>query len=119
MVLVLFEATIKEGGMDDYLAAAYRLKKTLVQAKGFLRSERFSSLAEGQKLLSLSVWENEEAVREWRNQQEHRKSQQAGRASIFEHYTITVVSPLRRYTDQRRRAAPADSNQALYLTTDV
>lgn len=64
MVLVIFEVTIKEGGMDGYLSASAKLKDSLHHAKGFIRSERFSSLTTEQKLLSLSVWENEEAVTE-------------------------------------------------------
>ena len=92
MILVLFEVTIKEDRMDSYLSMARKLKDDLEKAKGFIRSERFSSLVNERKLLSLSVWESEEAIEEWRNQQQHRKSQQQGRDSIFESYRITVAS---------------------------
>lgn len=111
MIVVIFEVTIKEGCMDSYLAMAGRLKANLSNAQGCIRSERFSSLVAERKLLSLSAWENEDAVNEWRNQQEHRMSQQEGRASIFESYTITVASSLRSYTDKERQEAPADSNE--------
>lgn len=111
MVLVLFEVTIKKDCMDGYLAMAGRLKEELAKARGFVQSERFSSLANEGKLLSLSVWESEAAVDEWRNQREHRMGQQAGRDSMFEHYRITVASALRSYTDRERREAPEDSNE--------
>lgn len=110
MILVLFEVTIKEDRMDSYLSMARKLKDDLEKAKGFIRSERFSSLINERKLLSLSVWESEEAIEEWRNQQQHRKSQQQGRDSIFESYRITVASPIRAYTDKERQEAPEDSN---------
>ncbi len=110
MILVLFEVTVKENCMDSYLATAAKLKDQLANAPGFIRSERFSSLVNERKLLSLSVWESEEAIDEWRNQQEHRKGQQMGQNSIFESYTITVASPLRSYTDKMRQEAPTDSN---------
>lgn len=109
MILVIFEVTIKEGCMDSYLAIAGKLKEKLVGAKGFIRAERFSSLVTERKVLSLSVWEDEEAVNEWRNQQEHRQGQHQGRDALFESYTITVASALRSYTDQERQEAPADS----------
>ncbi len=110
MILVLFEVTIKKDCMDGYLTIAAKLKDNLIKAKGFIRSERFSSLVNKRKLLSLSVWEDEETVTEWRNQHEHRKSQFQGRESVFECYTITVASLLRSYTDTERQKAPQDSN---------
>ncbi|EGO62491.1 antibiotic biosynthesis monooxygenase family protein [Acetonema longum] len=111
MILVLFEVTIKKNYMDSYLALAANLKHDLVKSEGFIRAERFSSLVNEGKLLSLSVWENEEAVREWRNQTEHRMSQGQGRDLIFESYTITVASQLRSYTNIERSGAPEDSNE--------
>lgn len=114
MILVLFEVTIKENCMDSYLVMARKLKEHLSKAKGFIRSERFSSLVTERKLLSLSVWENEDAVDEWRNQAEHRMSQQQGRDSIFESYTITVASGIRSYSNTERKEAPEDSNALFY-----
>ena len=97
--------------MDAYLDIAIKLKDNLQKSQGFVRSERFSSLVNERKLLSLSVWEDEAAISEWRNQAEHRMSQQQGRDSIFESYTITVASTLRCYTNNQRQGAPADSNE--------
>lgn len=110
MIIVLFEVTIKNGHEDQYLALAADLKESLEQAEGFVRAERFSSLANAGKLLSLSVWESEEAVEKWRNREQHRMSQRQGRDAIFASYTITVVSPLRTYSDCERTEAPLDSN---------
>ena len=62
------------------------------------------------KLLSMNVWTDEAAVERWRNQMEHRMSQQEGREKLFESYKITVCSTLREYTENDRAQAPADSN---------
>lgn len=111
MVLVIFEVTIKKDYMDQYLALAASLKDGLAKAEGFIRSERFSSLSQEGKLLSLSFWQDEEAVSKWRNQMAHRQSQQHGREQIFEEYRITVASAMRQYTIDERDEAPLDSNQ--------
>ena len=92
--------------MDDYLAHAAEL---LSRMEGFVSAERFSSLAEKGKLLSLSVWENEEAAAQWRKRIAHRESQEAGQ-SLFERYRIRVAAVMREYTDTDRAEAPRDSN---------
>lgn len=109
MVFVIFEVTIKKGCMDGYLDLAAKLKDELVKSEGFIRAERFSSLVNEGKLLSLSVWESEEAVNKWRNQTEHRMSQRQGRDSLFESYTITVASKIRSYSNTDRLEVPEDS----------
>lgn len=110
-VIVLFEVTVKDGKMDDYLKMAASLKESLEKAKGFICSERFSSLATDGKLLSMSVWKNEESVTEWRNLAAHRIAQKHGRTNDFADYKITVVTPIRTYTMTDREKAPADSNR--------
>lgn len=110
-VIVLFEVTVKERKMDDYLKMAASLKESLGKAKGFICSERFSSLGADRKLLSMSVWKNEESVTEWRNLVAHRIAQKHGRTNDFADYKITVVTPIRTYTMTDREKAPADSNK--------
>ena len=109
MILVLFEVTVKKERMDDYIALAAGLKGELTRAPGHIRSERFASLVNGGKLLSLSVWENEQAVDAWRNSMNHRMSQRQGRDVLFESYTITVATGIRSYSDVDRSEAPEDS----------
>lgn len=111
MVIVLFEAILKNGKMEDYLAQAAGLKSALFEAEGFIRSERFSSLAVEGKLLSMSVWDSEESVAKWRNTMAHRMSQKHGRENDFADYKITVATPIRSYTMTKRQGAPTDSNE--------
>lgn len=114
-VVVIFEVKPKKEGMDDYLSHAANLKSELSGREGFVSVERFASLNEEGKLLSLSVWENEDAAAKWRNQIMHRESQQAGHSSLFEKYHITIASVIREYTDKAREQAPQDSNDYLNL----
>jgi heme-degrading monooxygenase HmoA len=114
-VVVIFEVKPKKDGMGDYLEHAANLRTELSKMEGFVSAERFSSLNEEGKLLSLSVWENEEAAERWRNHIAHRKSQKAGHDSLFEKYHITVTSVIREYTDNDRTEAPQDSNEYLNI----
>lgn len=109
--VVLFEVTPTAEGKVRYLELAAQLKPLLSNAEGFIRSERFGSLNEEGKLLSLNVWENEESVKKWRNELHHRMSQSEGRERLFENYRITVASVIREYDDSNRNEAPADSNE--------
>jgi heme-degrading monooxygenase HmoA len=77
---------------------------------GFLSVERFQSLTNKGKYLSLSFWEDEAAVARWRNRVEHRKAQAKGRHEHFANYRLRIASVLRDYAmHERREQAPADS----------
>lgn len=110
-VIVLFEVTPTKEGMKKYLDLAAMLKPMLSGFEGFIRAERFSSLNEEGKLLSMNVWTDESAAERWRNVMEHRMSQKEGREKLFESYKITVCSEIRSYSDTDRAQAPVDSNQ--------
>ena len=99
--------------MQRYLDLAASLKPLLAGFEGFIRAERFTSLNEEGKLLSMIVWTDEEAVSRWRNAIEYRMSQKEGREKLFESYKITVCKSIPEYSDTDRREAPADSNEAM------
>ena len=109
-VVVLFEVKPTKEGMQKYLDLAAMLKPMLAGFEGFIRAERFSSLNEEGKLLSMNIWTDEAAVERWRNVVEHRMSQKEGREKLFESYKITVCPTIREYSDTDRAQAPADSN---------
>ncbi len=111
MIAVIFEVKPKNNKMDEYLALAAELKQHLKTIDGFISIERFSSLSEEGKLLSLSFWRDEEAVKQWRNLEEHRAMQIKGRESIFDYYRLRVASVERDYTLQEREQAPIDSQK--------
>ena len=108
MIAVIFEVWFKPGRQLDYLELAARLKPELEQMDGFISIERFQSLSNEGKLLSLSFWRDEESVRAWRNHAEHREAQAAGRESIFSDYRIRIVSTLRDYGMNDRGQSPQD-----------
>ena len=96
MIAVIFEVTPAEGRKDAYLDIAAGLRPILEEIDGFISVERFQSLTDPKKVLSLSFFRDEEAVRAWRNTMAHRSAQSKGRAGIFEldpmcmHTTVAV-----------------------------
>jgi heme-degrading monooxygenase HmoA len=111
MIAVIFEVWPASGRKDDYLAIAAKLKPDLEKMDGFISIERFQSLTDPGKLLSLSFWRDDEAVQNWRNQEDHRRSQAAGRGGIFADYRLRIASVMRDYGMAERAEAPADSRQ--------
>jgi len=109
MIAVIFEVWPASGRKDDYLNLAASLRGELDRADGFISIERFQSLTDPGKLLSLSVWRDEEAVRAWRNNTRHRASQAAGRSDIFADYRLRIAAVIRDYGMSDRAQAPADS----------
>ncbi|MFZ2958893.1 MAG: antibiotic biosynthesis monooxygenase [Candidatus Ozemobacteraceae bacterium] len=112
MVAVIFEVYPAKKGKAEYLAIAAKLREFL-KGPGFISIERFQSLSDENKVLSLSFWESEEAVQAWRNQLEHRSAQQRGKQELFEKYRIRIAQVVRDYTSADRDQAPPDSNSAL------
>jgi heme-degrading monooxygenase HmoA len=109
MIAVIFEVEPNAGRRDAYLDTAARLRPLLAQIDGFISIERFESLTQPGKILSLSFWRDEEAVAQWRGLEAHRRAQEAGRHSIFADYRLRVAQVLRDYGMNEREQAPADS----------
>lgn len=109
MIAVIFEVEIAPGRKADYLDIAAELKTLLEQVDGFISVERFQSLSNPDKLLSLSYYRDEQAVADWRNIEKHRAGQAQGRAGIFSDYRLKVVHVLRDYGMTDRDQAPDDS----------
>ena len=113
MIAVIFEVLLAEGRKADYLEHASRLKSELEQMDGFISVERFQSLTNPEKLLSLSFWRDEIAVAGWRCHATHRATQKAGRNGIFSDYRLRIAGVVRDYgMTERREQAPADSQAA-------
>ncbi|MDA9207577.1 antibiotic biosynthesis monooxygenase [Octadecabacter sp.] len=112
MIAVIFEVIPVEGEMDSYLDHAAMLKPILESQPGFISVERFRSLSDPDKLLSLSFFENEAAVANWRTQSSHRNTQTAGRNGIFIDYRLRVAEIQRDYGLHDRGEAPRDSRAA-------
>ena len=109
MIAVIFEVWPAPGRKDDYLGIAASLRADLERMDGFISIERFQSLSDPGKLLSLSFWRDEEAVKNWRNHAPHRESQVKGRGGIFADYRLRVAGVVRDYGLKERAQAPKDS----------
>ena len=109
MIVVIFEVEPNPGQQTAYLDAAAALRPQLEKIDGFVSIERFESLTQPGKLLSLSFWRDEEAVRAWRNLESHRMTQAAGRDRIFADYHLRVAEVKRDYGLRDRDQAPEDS----------
>ena len=109
MLAVIFEVEPKPGQTNSYLELAADLAPLLKDVDGFVSIERFQSLTNEGKLLSLSFWRDEAALSAWRNVEMHRQAQKAGRGSIFTNYRIRIASVMRDYGMDDREQAPVDS----------
>jgi len=112
MIAVLFEVEMSPESKPQYLDIAASLLPQLQQIDGFISIERFQSLVNENKLLSLSFFRDEEAIKEWRNLQSHRSAQAKGRSDIFSDYRIRIAHVLRDYGLNEREQAPDDSRAA-------
>lgn len=111
MIAVIFEFTPAEGRFPDYLALVETLRQDLAEAEGFISLERFESITNKGKFVSLQFWRDDECVRKWRNLQKHREAQKKGRGGIFKSYRLRIAEVRRDYTMDERAQAPADSVQ--------
>lgn len=109
MIAVIFEVLPAAGRRDAYLGIAANLRPLLDGIDGFISIERFQSLTDPDKILSLSFWRDEDAVKAWRTTQEHRQAQRAGRGGVFADYRLRIASVVRDYGLNERDEAPADS----------
>jgi heme-degrading monooxygenase HmoA len=109
MHAVIFEVWPHDGRSQEYLDIAAELRPLLDQIDGFISVERFESLSEPGKILSLSFWRDEEAIRAWRRLEQHRTAQAKGRAHLFRDYRLRIAGVVRDYGMAERQQSPVDS----------
>lgn len=111
MIAIIFEAQPAEGRRARYLDLAATMREELAEVDGFVSVERFESLTNPGKLLSISFWRDEAAVDAWRRREKHRAMQRLGRGGLFSDYRLRVAHVLRDYGMTERDEAPADSRE--------
>jgi len=109
MIAVIFELTPAPGRKQDYLELAAGLSEAVRDFDGFVSIERFQSITDPARFVSLSFWRDEDSVRRWRNVQKHREAQAQGRGGVFSAYRLRVAQVLRDYSMNSREEAPSDS----------
>ena len=112
MIAVIFEVLVAPGRKQEYRDLAAELRPELEKQDGFISIERFASLSNEGKVLSLSFWRDEAAVKSWRGVEGHRLAQARGRGGVFAEYRLRVAGVLRDYGMHDRTEAPADSREA-------
>ena len=106
MFAVIFEVEPEQRYRQEYFDLAARLRPELEKIDGFVSIERFQSLTDPGKILSLSFWRDEAAIRRWREHQQHQEAQLAGRAHVFRDYRLRVAAVVRDYGMHERAEAP-------------
>lgn len=109
MIAVIFEVWPDPDHKQTYLDIAAKLRPLLEDIDGFISIERFESLSEPGKILSLSFWRDEQAILSWRNLESHRSAQIKGRDGVFQNYRLRVANVIRDYGMQDRDQVPRDS----------
>lgn len=109
MIAVIFEVEPDPAHKERYLDIAASIRPELEKVDGFISIERFQSLTDENRILSLSSFRDEEAVKAWRNLEAHRSAQAQGRSGVFKNYRLRVASVLRDYGLNDRDQAPSDS----------
>lgn len=93
MYAVIFRA--KPGTQDDeYGKTVARMRELAFNKYGCLD---FIAVTEGDQEVTISYWENEEAIRAWKNDAEHSLAQYAGQSKWYESYIVQVVEIKREY----------------------
>jgi heme-degrading monooxygenase HmoA len=111
MMAVIFEVEPAPGCAQAYLDFASELRTALAASDGFLSIERFQSLSQEGKFLSLSFWRDAESVQRWRTLEAHRAAQRRGRSELFANYRLRVAEVVRDYGMHERAQAPQDSRE--------
>jgi heme-degrading monooxygenase HmoA len=111
MIAVIFEVLPASGKRNEYLDIAAQLKPELSKIEGFISIERFQSLVNPNRILSLSFWRDEASIAKWRNLEMHRAAQAKGRATVFDDYRLRIAVVERDYGMNEREQAPADSRK--------
>lgn len=112
MIAIIFEVRPDPARKQEYLDIAASLKPHLEKIDGFISVERFQSLTDEGKMLSLSFFRDEKAIADWRALAAHRGAQSAGRDGIFQDYRLRVAGVIRDYGMFERDQAPSDSRSA-------
>lgn len=97
MIAVLFEVWPKTDKAETYFEMAAALKSDLENVDGFISVERFESVTEPGKYLSMSFWRSEEAIQSWYCHGDHSSAQETGRDVVFKDYRIRVGNVIRDY----------------------
>jgi len=91
---VIFKAKLKAVD-QSYHETAARMRQKAIAEYGCLD---FVSVNENNEEVSISYWESEQAILNWKNDPEHQDAQQKGADRWYLNYTVEVVELKRSYS---------------------
>ena len=97
MIVGIIEFHIRPGMEGRYDEVAAKLHSHIHSIEGFISVERFESRTNPGKLLSVSYWEDEAALKRWRDDADHQAGMKIGREDVFRDYRIVVADVQRDY----------------------
>ena len=106
MFAVIFEVDPEKEYVQEYFDLAAELRPELEIIDGFISVERFTSMNNEGKYLSVSFWRDENALNQWREHLGHREAQKKGLNKIFRNYRIRVAEVIRDYGKYVRKETP-------------
>jgi heme-degrading monooxygenase HmoA len=97
MHIVIFEFSVKEGAKERYFELADLMRDEIKNQPGFIALERFESITDENKVVSISTWEDHDSILKWKRNSAHRKAQEEGKSDIFASYRLRVAEVIRDY----------------------
>ena len=96
MYAVIFRAEIDK--LDEtYSKTATRMRELAIKEYGCIE---FTAVTEGNQEIAISYWENEEQIKLWKKDPEHKIAQELGRSEWYKWYQVEVVEVKRKYSSR-------------------
>ncbi len=92
-------SSLRNSGDNDYGATSDRMVELAAQQAGFLGVESLRG-ADGFGI-TVSYWESEQAIKNWKRNAEHTLARQRGRMEWYEHFELRVAKVERAYAGPR------------------
>jgi heme-degrading monooxygenase HmoA len=97
LIAVIFEVEFKPGKFDAYYDIAVSLRAEVEKIDGFISIERFASVTNEGKYVSISYWRDAQAIADWKAHADHAAAQDKGKSELFSKYHIYVAEVTRDY----------------------
>lgn len=98
MIVVLFRSKLVDEP-EGYSEMADEMESLARTMPGFIDVKAY--LAEDGERLTVVRWENEETLRQWREQERHRVAQRTGRERWYQYYKMEVAEVVRERAFER------------------
>jgi heme-degrading monooxygenase HmoA len=96
MVLVVFRSRNRpDGDVAEYMKRSKRMHELVQQHPGFISIESFET-PDGEEV-SLELFENDDSVKAWRANPEHREVQRWAREEFYSWYSVQASEVVRSY----------------------